>query len=211
MGYFVYDVGFRADYSPVFREIFALLGDTDPRLQPVFWCARLSGALGVSASVMVAAAVWSIAGGITDLDVHDLRQRWRRLVLLLGLSSAGLAAGVIATSARLQLQLDHSLGKADMANALEVAHAATLGYGGFFTLLLLGIFMPSAWVMRNASESLARAENPVSVEAQKKWLSENGLVVSMVARLASMLAAFAPLLSSALTSGVTSAIAGGGD
>ena len=120
--------------------------------------------------------------------------------------SIGLASGSIATSARLQLQIAPSLSPEVLAWAHDVAAATTLGYGGFFTLLLLAVFLPSAWVLRTAGDSLARTTSPgSSAQEQQQWLTDQGLASSVPARLMSALAALAPLLSSALSSTIAKA------
>lgn len=211
VGFFIYDALWRDQKAAPLQNLYALLGPDIDGLDGIYYGARVMGALGASVSLLVLGAAWALSSWTSQLDDAALRWRGSALASLLSLSSIGLASGAIATSARLQLQIDPALEPEALAWAQSVASAATVGYGGFFTLLLLAVFLPSGWVLRKAGEALAGAARPDgSVEDQQKWLADRGLASSIHARLLSALVALAPLLSSALSSTIAKAFTAAG-
>ena len=213
IGYVVMDIVLSNGGAREFSNIFPLLGDGgDPRpapqLQGIYARAHQLGGLGGAVSIVVLGAAWVLSSGTRNLGVVDLFWRRESLMTLLGLASAGLASGSIATSTLLRLNIDPAIGKTGIEHAQAIAGAATVGYGGVFSIVLLVIFIPAAWVLRAACASLASEENPgTSEQVRQKWLVEHGLVIGIPARLISALAALAPLLSSAFSSSIAAAFA----
>lgn len=191
-----------------FADVYDILGG---RTAPfVTLTARWMGALGIAASLLIMAAFACTAagGGGDTVTPESQRERVTAARELLFLSAVGLAAGTIATFARLVLQMDPALDDTGRAAALGVVQAATIGYGGFFTLLLLGSYLPASYFLSKSSAVLATASTASDADttARSKWLTENGLEDKALTRVLKILATFLPLLTSTLSGPLASVL-----
>lgn len=191
--------------EPSFMGMYDLLNVAPDLPDGVFWGSRILGALGFTTTGLAGLAAVTLGLRIEPVHEDDVRPRAVTLRTLLYLAAVGLAAGTLATGARLELQVGALTGEA-REQALIVARAATLGYGGMFTLFLVAAFAPATRSIRAAAmTTYAKAESELDRDA---WLDAHGLGGNMGSRFAQVLAAFAPLLAPSMLSGAGSAITG---
>jgi hypothetical protein len=189
-----------------FGNVYAVLGGDTTRF--VSLGARWVGAFGGAAALLIVAAFLHLVPSGGEVTPESQRERIASARELLYVSAVGLAAGIIGTFSRLILQVDPALDEVGRQAALSVVQAATIAYGGFFTLLLLGSYAPVSYFISQSSVALATAHTEVSSDpvARNKWLQENGLQDSALARVLKILAAFLPLLASTLSGPLASVL-----
>ncbi len=130
-------------------------------------------------------------------ELRSVKLRLRNLKTLLYLAGVSLTSGVIASAMRLKLQIDYTMPKAQIDIAEAFSASATLVYGGFFTLLLLFGYIPTAVILNRWSKELARTINPsASSQELSEWRASQGFETARISTIAQTLAIFAPLLTS---------------
>jgi len=84
---------------------------------------------------------------------------------------------------------------AQVPSATVVAHTMTLLAGGSFTLYVLAVFLPGAWLLRQRVAREAEREWPDATdEERRKHMQEQSLLLSMPGRVTASLTALAPLI-----------------
>jgi hypothetical protein len=86
------------------------------------------------------------------------------------------------------------LTKTDLPKAFTaLADQASFEYGIIFTLVLIGLFLPTWVVLRRRAWEVARARKPDKTQGdQQKWLESEGLGFTSIQRVAQFLALLAP-------------------
>lgn len=159
------------------------------------WLTGIPVLAGLIAAVLATAAVSAAAGPLAQHGESDWRQAFARRAAVLQ-QSFYIASMVLVTSTvsiMLFLQLPLTIADEGLTTMVVGSHARamTVFWGTVFTLTLLAIVAPSAFLMNRAAERHAAAsEAPSEV---RDWLKTH-IAVSVPKRLGNIAAVLAPLL-----------------
>ena len=178
-----------------------------PALETAFDRLGLAGGLEILSlwnGMGAAAALLLVFGLCTNLAARPaedaapadhLKDQQRRARHLLYAGAAVLVTSVIQTAALHRLPLAF-LDAAGQESMLRLAKGVASAQGGLWTLLLLGIFLPSAYVLHRQALHLARDLAPGA--DPQSWLAEQGLATSIRQQLGSLSAMLSPFLAGGL-------------
>lgn len=159
---------------------------------------RLVDALSLTGTLTMAVAacatIWR--HDATDETEAQLKQRVNLLKPVLYVSAATLAIGVLKISAThgwaaSYLPPESEIGK----SVISLVRGIVASMGTLFTLLIAGLYVPAALLLRARIRKLATREQPADPDG---WLASHGLTLSFSQSVRSVVALLGPLLAGPL-------------
>ena len=179
-------------WSPAQTLIGATVGQT---LRAINRYNRLFDSMSLTATLCLASAacvtLWQRDVNARP-SVADVARRVRMLRYVLYVGAALLALGVLRLSA--MLSWGQSFFAADSETGKSVStlvSGVTSSLGAYFTLLMLGIYLPAALLLRERALEVAEGKD---LEEKQNFLKTHGLDVSFADYVPRVLALFGPLL-----------------
>ena len=210
------DSPFGEDRIATTRLVARTLGDVARRVDILWVVTLVCAVLIVIASCACLFEADRTSKPDADLEARavELRERYRRLNLVLMAGAGVLVAGVL----QVELLYGWATAMADLAQygndaAKQIASAATDPGGVFFSIFLAATYGPSVAVLRIRAADLARqaVDAPAKIKVaeaegkgqeslgstpEEQWLEKRGLVFSPGQKLKSVMAILGPLLAS---------------
>jgi len=126
--------------------------------------------------------------------IASSRKRIQGFGALLTSGSCMLSAAVLEVNALFRWPTT-VIEAAQVPSATVVAHTMTLLAGGSFTLYVLAVFLPGAWLLRQRVAREAEREWPEATDEERRTrMQEQGLLLSIPGRVTASLTALAPLI-----------------
>lgn len=147
--------------------------------------------------ILLMVAAWSAlvfnpANGVTE-ETH-LKDKFRHLNTALFVGATMLVAGIVHASAMHRLP-GVLIDKAGAENWDQLVQGMSASTGAVWTLILLGIYVPSLLVLQTRARHLALSsveeKTPQKID---EWLLKNGLTSQLSQKLAQVLALLSPLI-----------------
>jgi hypothetical protein len=156
---------------------------------------RLTDALSLTAALFLCFAATAILWK-HDVnrpnDAPDLARRMKLLRYVLYMGAVLLVIGVLRLSTTLNWGASFLPPQSEAGKAVaSVVTGIVSSLGTFYTLLMAGMYLPAALVLRARARELAELQPPAD---QQSWLTKHGLTLSYTESLPRIVAILAPLL-----------------
>ncbi len=140
-----------------------------------------------------AASATLISPRQTALTAQSLSRRLGQLRLLLYFGAAALVLRALEMYSL--YRWPGAWFPAESADLIDrIAIALSTAHGAFFTAILIGLYIPAAFILRFRANWLARHVIRGSAEERNAWLAKMGLAFSPLQEVAGLLATVAPLI-----------------
>jgi hypothetical protein len=125
-------------------------------------------------------------------DIVDVARRVRMLRYVLYVGATLLALGVLRLSAMLSWGQSYFASESVTGKSVStLVSGITSSLGAYFTLLMLGIYLPAALLLRQRALEVAEGND---LEEKEDFLEKHGLAISFADYMPRVLALFGPLL-----------------
>ncbi len=153
---------------------------------------KLLGGLVISALACLTFSACALLWAGCCRDEEALRRRYRMLELLLYCGTAMLIAGILHVHQILRWP-GAFLGEGEAEVVRTLANGFTATTGLYWSLLLLGFYLPTILLLRRAAAQLARRKKKTLAE-QRQWIEAEKLAPSPRERLSHLAAVLGPLI-----------------
>lgn len=135
----------------------------------------------------------------SERDEHWLaiRMQWCRLVLYSGAILFGVC--LIYNYLAVAWPAVYMADPKDAALMKELAARSTVGFGAFYSMLLVSAYVPTEAVLRARAAKLAQDAHIAGADERAKWLKDRGLKLNLLQEAPNVIAVASPVLLGALS------------